>query len=516
MTLGETDGIGLAMTTTTTTVGNREATVIFAVETTAVSRYVFIPENIVSGDWDAVRETNNGGLRYVYSGAYLNGTEINLYYDGNEAPALGRGFYQAVVTSDGYTLLASVAPILDYRYEREDIHYAGGAYAQGTGLARMQFADNAAVYDLRGNVVDGKADAITDLSEFLRDADTWYLAYTWNADGDIDVCYVIDPTIAIVDVSTTVDGLSVDGDATATATEPVQVYENDTIRLTSTAISALPTGTEVDVAYEATRNGVDFTEVAVSGTVAETTDNAKYIDVDVRDFFNDGAPLAYFNTVSITGLTYDVNITNANEYLTDTMYYNLTGSAVAVNDTSVVLSDVEVGSSLRVALYDEDYAGMTAELTYTNEGNSVTETITASNGGAFWVTSFVPGNDVTIGTLKADYTITLGMDDTTLPATNYNFVGTSLNDKLVLEDCDVGAVIAFQVQKSSDFESSQSGNLHFNIWNNNATNVATICSNETVTSSTNRTFTFDDVVPTANSFALRDISYYPETEAVAE
>lgn len=219
--------------------------------------------------------------------------------------------------------------------------------------------------------------------------------------------------------------------------------------------------------------------------------------------------------VEITGVTYDVTVTNKQTEF-GVCYLNPTSDAT---NKGTILDDdhnpivVNVGDKIRLCVFRDNVpAGIEATIYLTGAANQNIkfQGSTATKYGWSAAEGFVPtSNTLVIEKVTAEYTITLGADNTSDPATLFNFAGgDSKYDEIVVEGVP-GSKISFQVQVSD--KTSSTGNLKFVVYDNNGSSAGdTLYSNETVATATNRVFTFDDLVPTANAFNLRDYGFTSE------
>ena len=194
----------MALTTVRTTVGNVDTTIVFAYDVTATSRYVFVPYSIPASEWNSMGEIADGRIMYYYEkGAYLNGELVTIYY--STPTALERGFYSVEVNALGYTVLRHAFPG-QWFYEAENVVKSGNNYAQEFNGKLRQFASDAKIYDFRKGVLASKLDAITALELFnYYNEPNLQLAYTVNAAGEIDVCYVTERNLGRVTVDEAAD-----------------------------------------------------------------------------------------------------------------------------------------------------------------------------------------------------------------------------------------------------------------------------------------------------------------------
>ena len=412
---------GIAMTTTAATVGNREVTIVFAYNATATSRYVFIPFGADASAWDYAHETADGGVVYEFNeAAYLNGTKVTLYCE--TAPkTLVRGFYSVTVNEDGYDgyTLVNATPIWEYAYEQENIVKAGGSYAQNYSFKR-QFADDAQVFDLRSGVLDEELDAITNLDQFCyTEEDPCQLAYTWNADGEIDVCYVVDWNLGVVGVSfaDNMTGWYVNG------RDSVDVmWEDETFIITSDGIAALDAGTKVDFTF---KTNLSSTERTVSATVKENAFGGKYVEIDFHAMNGDGGE--YFTYIQFTGATYNVTVTNAQDEFA-LWYKNPAEAEKAVSvEGNTVTFKVNVGDKIALGFTRSNVAEGTAA-TVAMTGAADQNVVWKANGNVGTPAFVATTNEVTVDSILADYSFVLNEGN----ASAFSFSKSDDNDDTLL------------------------------------------------------------------------------------
>ena len=418
----------MALTTTRTSVGNLDTTIVFCYNVEAVSRYVFIPRNVAASEWKSVQETTSGNL-YYYDGAYINGEATTVYYD--HRVDLTRGFYSVLTDDNGYTRLLPAADF-EWHYEAENLILSGGSFAQRNENGRLiDFAEGAVVYDARQGVLDKELDAISDPSEF----DDWQepalqVAYTLNSAGEIDVCYVVDWNLGLIDftIDEALTGYTFDGvDDTY-----VRAYEDGTVSIYSDALAALPVGTEVDFTYEV------FGGVA-KDTAQGTVNADGYVVLNVRQMVGYGTKATHVN---ITAAEYVVTISETNAYMEG--YYKVnSGNANAIGAEGETIT-LTVGDKLAVCWKNKSVAeGTVATVNWTNQGVAASAELTASKSGSFWTEGFEPGNTVVLGAATADYTLTIA--DSDIQYISMGHAAASSVNSIKLAGWDVGKPLEVEV-----------------------------------------------------------------------
>ncbi len=495
-----------AITYTKTAAGNLFAVTVFAYDTAIASgEYVFFPTTTT---WSAMYDS------YIEVDGYLNGTSKTgvFKFDKNDFginAKLERGFYTYSVDESGdYTYRRLTTQ--EFAYEKNDLDLtmdSGNVF-----FGKTPVSGDCLVVDTRKNLEELKIDPIIDVDTLIS-SDTWVkesqygefaVAYVPYPAKEITVIYVVDFNLGLAEFSMD-KALAGSG---WTVTE--KAYEDETVTIESAALKALADNTKVDVAFSIKHEGAS--SAATTGTVKDALvkDGKLVIDVDA---FTGNVYGVY--EVEITKVTYDVTVTNEQTEF-GVCYLNpasdTTNNGKYINDDNNTIT-VKVGDKIRLCVFREDVADNLEATIYLTGAPDQDIEFLGSTGKKFgWsdVKGFVPtSNTLVIEKVTAKYTITLGADDTSDPAKLFNFAGgDSKYDEIVVEGVP-GSKISFQVQVSD--ETSSIGNLKFVVYNNNGSAAGeTLYSNETVATATNRVFTFDDLVPTANAFNLRDYGFTGE------
>ena len=495
--------------------GNKSASVIFAYDAaTATGGVVFFPTDVEK--WSLVTDSY-----YQYDFAYLNGEKsvgsikisrfaaladrvAGVSVNDPANPDIERGFYFYTVGEDGFCDALTRVPLQSravfYSDTANKIAMADGVY----WINGVKVASDCKVVDTRsgaGTTVD-TIDALAKLvnnNNYTGPVQVFYM----RTSDQIDLIYVVDYNLGWINIGFAddmTDDWKVDGGAVA------EVYEDDTVVITSTGLAALDDGTTVDIAFSVKPNAF-----ADDTTVEATVKDGK-VTLPVHSFVKDGTKLA---DVTITGVTYKVTVTNKQTefgvcYLNPTSNETNNGTTLDDDHNPIV---VNVGDKIRLCVFRDNVpAGIEATIYLTGAANQNINKFqgsTATKYGWSAAEGFVPtSNTLVIEKVTAKYTITLGENDTSNPAKYFNFAGgDSKYDKIVVEGVP-GSKISFQVQVSD--KTSSTGNLKFVVYNNGSAAGETLYSNETVATAINRAFTFDDLVPTANAFNLRDYGFTGE------
>ena len=394
----------MAITTVVSGVGNVKATIVFAHAAAPVSRYVFVPYNITSSDF--AQETVNGTVQWHFKGAYLNGTLIDLYQSDNDP--IERGFYSISYDALGNATINPAAAEVEWFYETASIGEAGGIYYQDSGtLGRVHFTSDVGMYDFRQGVLDEKLDAVTApaLAQWFRENYDLTLAYTRNAAGDIDVCYVIEQNLGVV-FDITVNNSAVTGDSTPTMYELVansaKIWEDKI-----TATLKIPTDVDVD---DGTVVVVDFTLQYSTGdnkfaTYDGTTTGVGVVDgdeIDVTFSIPSSVRGNYAYKIDVTGVTYpDFTVTNAATNFKLGISFESNDNIALTTPTTYVVKDLKLGDSFSIGLNRDNVAnGTVATVDVTNYGK-LSATFTS---GQTWV-SVTPtsAKNLTVASVTATY-----------------------------------------------------------------------------------------------------------------
>ena len=408
----------MALTTYVTKYDNVDTTVVFAYKAETTSRYVFVPYNISASDWNYAYETTTGDKMYCYTGeAYLNGNAIDIYYSAQTN--LDRGFYTYDTDAAGNVTINPTFHVGNWVYEDENLIGSGTTVAQvsETLNKRVYFAEDLVVVDLRkGVIVTEDVDAIKTLEDIkYYDEPNLQLAYTLNAAGQIDVCYVVEQNLGVVDVT-------IDEDATTGGSNPAEyaltsskLYEDSvkvTLSIPSSANVTVAENALVDVdasLYYSSNNGRTYLPYGKSivgdGVVAKDGKiNVTFkIPSDVRG--------TYAYKIVITGVTFkDFVITNEAINFAFTVSFE-EYVEITTKDNMYKVENLKLGDGFSIGLAKDSVVNDTyATATIENYGN-VSNTF---NGGKAWF-AIVPTSNakLTIQKVESTYKFVLSDSDFT-------------------------------------------------------------------------------------------------------
>ena len=442
----------MAVTYSTTAAGNPDAVIIFAFDSTiANGQYAFFPYNVTS--WDVIADNY-----YGYDVAYLDGKEAasdmvfsRTYYNANLTGGIARGFYTYTIDEFGFYTITRVANAdQNFIYQKSDIDEASGIY----WINGNRVADDVVIADTRANVPDElKVRNVADLYDLIYETN-WanpdvQIAYMLEGNA-VGVIYVVDWNLgqAAFSFSDALDGWTVNGHFTSGV-----VYEDETLKITGTGVSALKDGTYVDFGY--TFNGTAAAKPA-TGVVKSDAAGNKWVEISAHAFAGWGNKTCTF---VITSATYDVTITNKATDFVATGKYPVGGDTTANSpfvDNKCTLT-VDVGESIRLCVYRGTVKdGISAKLNMTN---AVDQPITFGDSGYAWTNGFVAEtNSVTIEAVTAEFTFSLGNKDKDA-AKNFNFKNDANDANYdMVEFVGVpGDVETFYVQRSNKTISTGNG-----------------------------------------------------------
>ena len=384
----------MALVVAETKAGNMSASVIFAYDAAlATGGVVFFPTDVEK--WSVVSDDY-----YSYQLAYLNGeketSEIKVArgatVDGVTVNATGadieRGFYFYTLNELNYCVSLKRVPIqgraVFYSDNKVDMTSDGKYW-----INDIEVSSECKVVDTRS----GAGVTVDTIDELAKLVDNNYYTgaiqvFYLKTSDKIDLIYVVDYNLGWIEV-TAPTGWTVDGKAS------VETYEDDSVVLTSDGLKALDDGTVVDIAFT-----VDPTAAAATATVEATVKDGK-VTVPVHDFVKNGTKLA---DVTITGVTYDVTVTNAQTEFV--LWYKNPTTATKVDGNTVTLT-VKVGDTIALGFHrDTVKAGIVATVAMTGTDD---QQVTWNANGDVWTTAFVPEtNAVTVDSITAKFTFTMG------------------------------------------------------------------------------------------------------------
>ena len=403
----------MAVTYSVTDAGNPDAVVIFAYDSTiANGQYVFFPYDVTS--WDIIADNY-----YGYDVAYLDGKEAasdmvftRAYYNANLTGGIARGFYTYTINELGfYTITRVVNANQSFIYQKSDIDEASGIY----WINGHRVADDVVIADTRANVPDElKVRNVADLYDLIYETN-------W-ANPDVQIAYMIEGTsvgvIYVVDwnlgqatfsFGDALDGWTVNGHFTSGV-----VYEDETLKITGTGVSALKDGTYVDFGY--TFNGTAAPKT-VEGVVKSDAAGNKWIEVNAHNFAGWGNKTCTF---VITSATYDVDVVMGDAVKNFTLWANVNSAT----DTTPTSLTVPVGGKVQLGFVRASAAAASkdiAAVVNVTNGTGTNFNINFNTTGNSVTQEFVPvTNTLTVNSISASLKIDLGNKDNDVPK-NFNF-----------------------------------------------------------------------------------------------
>ena len=488
----------MALVVAETKAGNMSASVIFAYDAAlATGGVVFFPTDVEK--WSVVSDDY-----YSYQLAYLNGeketSEIKVArgatVDGVTVNATGadieRGFYFYTLNELNYCVSLKRVPIqgraVFYSDNKVDMTSDGKYW-----INDIEVSSECKVVDTRS----GAGVTVDTIDELAKLVDNNYYTgaiqvFYLKTSDKIDLIYVVDYNLGWIEV-TAPTGWTVDGKAS------VETYEDDSVVLTSNGLKALDDGTVVDIAFT-----VDPTAAAATATVEATVKDGK-VTVPVHDFVKNGTKLA---DVTITGVTYDVTVTNAQTEFV--LWYKNPTTATKVDGNTVTLT-VKVGDTIALGFHrDTVKAGIVATVAMTGTDD---QQVTWNANGDVWTTAFVPEtNAVTVDSITAKFTFSLGANDG-VAATNFNFENASsdANGDKVEFTAVPGDVVTFKVQRANiTITTTNEGKLL--VLSTSASGPQESVEAAKAAESSNQVFTFK-FVPGANNERVTNATWSAETYA---
>ena len=490
----------MALVVAETKAGNMSASVIFAYDAAlATGGVVFFPTDVEK--WSVVSDDY-----YSYQLAYLNGeketSEIKVArgatVDGVTVNATGadieRGFYFYTLNELNYCVSLKRVPIqgraVFYSDNKVDMTSDGKYW-----INDIEVSSECKVVDTRS----GAGVTVDTIDELAKLVDNNYYTgaiqvFYLKTSDKIDLIYVVDYNLGWIEV-TAPTGWTVDGKAS------VETYEDDSVVLTSNGLKALDDGTVVDIAFT-----VDPTAAAATATVKATVKDGK-VTVPVHDFVKNGTKLA---DVTITGVTYDVTVTNAQTEFVLWYKNPTTANATKVDGNTVTLT-VKVGDTIALGFHrDTVKAGIVATVAMTGTDD---QQVTWKADGDVWTTAFVPEtNAVTVDSITAKFTFSLGANDG-VAATNFNFENASsdANGDKVEFTAVPGDVVTFKVQRANiTITTTNEGKLL--VLSTSASGPQESVEAAKAAESSNQVFTFK-FVPGANNERVTNATWSAETYA---
>ena len=490
----------MALVVAETKAGNMSASVIFAYDAAlATGGVVFFPTDVEK--WSVVSDDY-----YSYQLAYLNGeketSEIKVArgatVDGVTVNATGadieRGFYFYTLNELNYCVSLKRVPIqgraVFYSDNKVDMTSDGKYW-----INDIEVSSECKVVDTRS----GAGVTVDTIDELAKLVDNNYYTgaiqvFYLKTSDKIDLIYVVDYNLGWIEV-TAPTGWTVDGKAS------VETYEDDSVVLTSDGLKALDDGTVVDIAFT-----VDPTAAAATTATVKATVKDGKVTVPVHDFVKNGTKLA---TVEITGVTYDVTVTNAQTEFV--LWYKNPTEPEEVTGSNNVKLTVKVGDTIELGFHRDTVAtGIVATVAMTGTAD---QQVTWTGSGNVWTTAFVPEtNAVTVDSITAKFTFSLGANDG-VAATNFNFENASsdANGDKVEFTAVPGDVVTFKVQRANiTITTTNEGKLL--VLSTSASGPQESVEAAKAAESSNQVFTFK-FVPGANNERVTNATWSAETYA---
>lgn len=490
------------------------ADTIFAFEAaTASSGYLFLPENITAAD--LADEVVVPGAAWRFEGAYLNGSAVSSWITVDSNAGYDRGFYNFTVTNNVYHL-EKAEPIVDYIYDQVNVykHPTNSAFyfdPVSEGATRL-VSSEATIVELREEAGKLIVDSVESLDEFwysdYSDYDKALLqvGYTWDANGVVDVIYVINQkygTVTPVINVTNATGAYWTDDGIYTFEDKVvfPIYFSG-VELDEGAVLVLKNQQQYQ--YGETADGWSAFAAAPDGVgvVKKDADGHLYIEatIDIAD------PGHYDYGVKVTGIYWpDITITNEATDFTFSMSM-VNGTEIPTTDNTYVVEDLEPGESFSIGLNRSTVAdGIEATVDMTGIADRDVEFA----GHYVWMdvtpTTNPTNNAIVIESVLAKYTVTLS----TNPAQAWSFT-TGADDA----NNDVISFTAVPgVAKTITVYRHNVDGLNNQVALMNTTTSGSVYSNETANNgTTNQPFTFD-VIFGANENGISGFSWVAESEA---
>ena len=487
------------------------ADTIFAFEAaTASSGYLFLPESISAGALDS--ETITAGQVWRFEGAYLNGSSVSdwIYVDSNNG--YDRGFYNFTVTNNVYHL-EKAEPIVDYIYDQVNVykHPTNSAFyfdPVSEGATRL-VSSEATIVELREEAGKLIVDSVESLDDFWYSDYSDYanallqVGYTWDANGVVDVIYVVNQKYGTVIPQVQVDRYWTDNGIYTFEDKVVfPIYFDESVDLEEGAELVLKN--QQQYKYGETADGWSAYAAAPDGVgvVKKDADGDLYIEATI----DIAAPGHYNYGVKVTGIYWpDITITNKATDFTFSMS-KVPGDNIETTNNTYVVEDLEVGQSFSIGLSRDTVAdGIKATVDMTGIADrevkftshqvwmSVTPSINPTN------------NAIVIESVMADFTFSLG-EATGNPATNYEFVnGDSAANFDVITFSEVPGTAKTVQIKRSDNNLTGTGLLTFTVKGETIRSTQAIGAVDPA----NQVFTFT-FVPMANSMSATSVDTQTE------
>ena len=496
-----------AITYTKSVAGNKVAVTVFAYDT-AVARggYIFFPKDV--NGWSSVSDN------YMTVTGYKNGTAetetakfTKTYFVGTHNSTLRRGFYTYTVDEAGYYKVNRLEN-QKFVYDRTklDVTVINGA----TYFNNDAVASDCKVVDTR--TLAPTVDKIESVDQIIN-CNNWSGA---NPYGPFAIAYVVQnkqiSTIYVVEFNL--------GEATISIDESVNSwsfadnattgwFEDGTVKLYNEGLAALDAGTVVT--FEGTYaldESTTSTDFVATGKVVKPTSGDPYVAVTVDDL-TEGERGYDTADITIDEAYYVVNVVNGQKEFSVNYKYAGMASSAAYPTTGI---EMPVGGALDLAFLRRTVvADIASKVAYVNNTTAATAEVN-SIAGQIWIGFTPKGNTVTINSITAELTLSLGNRDN-YPAMLFNFYfdGCDAEDDTLKTTFVPGSALPLRVQRSGSEITGQDGKqLQFN-----TTESGTITSVTTVDpakDTSNMVFEFEDYVPKANDDVISGMDWVGETK----
>ncbi len=488
-----------AITYTKSAAGNMVAVTVFAYDT-AVARggYIFFPKDV--NGWSGVSDN------YMAVTGYKNGTAetetakfTKTYFVGTHNSTLRRGFYTYTVDEAGYYKVNRLEN-QKFVYDRTELSVTvinGATYFNNVAVA-----SDCKVVDTR--TLAPTVDKIESVDQIIK-CNNWSDV---NPYGPFAIAYVVQnkqiSTIYVVEFNLGAVKASLDtGLAGDFSISDAALFEDEDLVITGDPVNALDVGTTVKVAVSYTKDGSASATKTVDGTVAALADTTKKIVVDLNDILGEGYKNA---TVKVTAINMVVTIVNEQKEFSVNYKYAGMASSAAYPTTGI---EMPVGGALDLAfLRSTVAAGIASKVAYVNNTTAATAEVN-SIAGQIWIKFTPKGNTVTINSITAEFTLSLG-DPTSSPAKNYSFKSGSEDanaDKITFPAIP-GSTYAFSLYRTADADSNGNGKL---LKLTLSTDEALYSINKYSAEDSDAALNFK-FVPAANTITISSVDWTEETQ----
>ena len=508
----------VAMTYAASRAGNNEVLTVFGYEDTyAQGEFLFFPTDVTKFEYHD---------DYILTYAYLNGNAEKQpvrfdkdYFEGGVTDdghyyglfeSVIRGFYWYSIDANGnYAINRVPSDEQGYWYNAPEISIesAGSYYF----INDIPVSKDFKVIDTRSIDDKYKIETVEELASLIKE-NMWneaniQLAYmVWGEKDEIAALYVVDKNLGVANITIddTVAGWKFfDGNRTGR-------FEDGTVKLYNDGLAALDEGTVVtfEGEYYLNGNAYDVEDFIATGKVVKPTPGKPYVAVTV-DGLTDG-DRGYENAnITIDEAYYVVKVDNKQTEFSVNYKCGDMASSAAYPTTGI---EMPVGGALDLAfLRGTVAAGIASKVAYVNNTTAATAEVN-SIAGQIWINFIPKGNTVTINSITAELTLSLGNKDN-YPAMLFNFYfdGCDAEDDTLKTTFVPGSALPLRVQRSGSEITGQDGSqLQFT-----TTKSGTITSVTTVDpakDTSNMVFVFEDYVPKANSDLISGMKWVGEVK----